>query len=177
MNKFYIIVPAVLLGAFLFIYSNFLKELNFRDAQKAEEVQRQKTELAARKKLAEQKASEDARLRQEQRDKDERDSEAKKLRKQKEDDDKIAADTQRYVDESDQFSKDSARLQAELDDLRAKRETFARAELALDKATELGRIARRNADLEIQRMTEMISRKVALSSLAKMPAATTEAAQ
>ena len=64
-----------------------------------------------------------------------------------------------------------ADLEKELAGLRTQKETVNRENLELLKKVELARIAKRNAELNIQRMTEMISRRAAASALTAPPPA------
>lgn len=165
----YLIVPAVLMVGFLFIYFGHVETMHAEKAAKAASATQAKAEADAKKKDAEEKARSDAKQRQEER-------EAEEARKEKEKTDKQAADDKKVVDAIAEFtakansaSKQVAAFEAELDRARKEKDRLSRETFDLAKQVELARIARRNAELEIQRMTEMIARKAGESAMTRPP--------
>ncbi|HRI81121.1 MAG TPA: hypothetical protein PLF88_01680, partial [Opitutaceae bacterium] len=84
-------------------------------------------------------------------------------------DKKVRDQTAEYAAKGEVAQKQVNGLEAELDRLRKERDKTSRDSFEIAKRIELARIARRNAELEIQRMTEMVSRRAAESSLTKPP--------
>lgn len=75
-----------------------------------------------------------------------------------------------YAAEADKLAKEAADLENEISQTRADREKLNREALEIAKQVELAKINRRNAELEIQRMVDMVAKKVGASSVANPPA-------
>ena len=171
----YVIFPSAMLGVFLFFYFAEAKDAELREKKRVEMVAKQKTEDDERKRVIEEKARQDAEKRAAERAAEEK----------KKEDDKIAkwqAETKRIQDEIDKdtatgnrLAKEAADLEIQLDTLRKSKDKANRDAFDLLKQVELAKVARRNAELEVQRTTEMISRKAAQSSLVKPPMIVTPA--
>jgi len=170
MNKFYVILPVALLLLFGGYYFKVAKpdmaatvladEKRIGDERAAEEAKRKEIEAKAqddaRKAQAVRDAKEHERLEKAQRDKDEQDR-------------KVLDETTKYEKEAEKLSKQIAALEIEITNLRNKREDMNREVLELAKKGELAKIDRRNAELEIQRMYDVVAQKVAASSLTQAP--------
>lgn len=169
MNKFYIIVPVVLLGVFLFFYNGALKEMAAREEQKKAQVAEAKAAEDARRADIERKAAEDARKRQAEREADERAKEAKKVKDYEDAMKQLKDEADRYAAEADGFQKETNALELQLNDLRSTKEKTNREVFELIKQVELAKVSRRNAELEIQRMVDMVAQKLGASSFAAMP--------
>ena len=126
-------------------------------------------EADEKKKVAETKARDDAKKRQEERDAEEKKKLDEKMARQAADDKKVSDQTAEYTAKANAAAKQVAALEIELDRLRKEKDKTSREAFDLAKQVELARIARRNAELEIQRMTEMVSRRAAESSMTKPP--------
>lgn len=169
MNKFYIIVPVVLLGVFLFFYNGALKEMADREIQKKAEIAKVKAAEDARRADIEAKAAADAKKRQEQRDAEDRAKEQKKIKEYEDAMRQLKDETDKYLAEADKNQKETNALELQLNDLRTLKEKTNRETFELAKQVELAKIARRNAELEIQRMVDMVAQRVGASSFAQMP--------
>jgi predicted RNase H-like nuclease (RuvC/YqgF family) len=169
MNKSYLIVPLVLLIAFSFVYSGARKEMKEKEEARLGQKAAENKAEADRKKIIEEKATADAIKRQEDRaiaDK------AKEDKKEKDYLDAMAA----LKKEADDYSTQVAKLTKEASDLEADilktrndKERLTREALELSKQVELAKINRRTSELEIQRMIEMVSKKLSESSLTALP--------
>ncbi len=166
----YVISVGSMLAIFLFFYFTHLKEAEIRDKARAAQIAQQQKDDADRKALIEAKAREDATARAAARAADEAKKEADKVAKWEADGQKIKDQTDKYNTEADRLSKQAARLEIQLDTLRNDKEKANRESFELAKRVELAKIAKRNAELEIQRMTEMIARRAADSLMARPPA-------
>src|SRR5688572_6066262 len=166
----YIIFPSVMLAGFLVIYFSHKEKAEAKERAHVAQVAKEKTDAEQKKQAAEAKAREDARKRQEERDAEERKKAEEKAAKQAADDKKVRDQTAEYTAKADAAAKQGNALEIELDRLRKEKDKTSRETFDLAKQVELARIARRNAELEIQRMAEMVARRAAESSLTKPPA-------
>jgi len=169
MNKFYVIIPIVLLALFSVVYVQHSKESEQKAILKKQTEDKAREEDAAKKRVAEQRARDDADKRTKARDKEEADKETAKQAKYQADIDVIKKDTAKYASDAEGYAKQAASLDAELNTLRVNKEKLIRESFELDKKVELAKIDRRNAELEIQRMTDMIAKRASDSAMAKMP--------
>lgn len=165
----YLIFPGIMLVGFVFIYLGHVEETHRKEEALRKKVAQERADLEAKKKAAEAKAREDAKKRQDERDAEEKKKEDEKAAKQAADDKKVADATAEYTAKGDAAQKQVTALEQELDRLRKEKDKTSRESFELAKQVELARIARRNAELEIQRMTEMVSRRAADSSMTRPP--------
>ena len=165
----YLIFPGVMLARFLVVYFSHKEKSEAKERAHVAEVARKKTEDDEKKKVAEAKARDDAKKRQEERDAEEKKKEEEKAARQAADDKKVRDQTTEYTTKGDAAAKQAAALEIELDRLRKEKDKTIRETFELAKQVELARIARRNAELEIQRMTEMVIRRASDSSLTRPP--------
>lgn len=172
MKKVYFIVPLVLTIAFAFYYSGFAEELEQREAERAREVARVEAEAAGRKKEAEIAAKEDADRRSAERQAEEAKRAADREARWQEETQKILDATTKFGAEADKLAKQAADLEIQLLNLRQQREQVGKESFDLEKQVEAARVAKRNAELEIQRTTEMIARRASNSSLTRVAVTT-----
>lgn len=165
----YLIFPGIMLAGFLVFYLSHKKEAEEKERAHIAKIAREKDEADRKKKEAEAKAREDARKRQEEREAEEKKKEDEKAAKQAADDKKVRDQTAEYVAKAEASQKQATALEQELDRLRKEKDKTSRETFDLQKQVELARIARRNAELEIQRMTEMVSQRAAQSAMTRMP--------
>lgn len=162
----YFIVPILGLGVFLGFYFTHVEEAKRVAAERKIAMARKAEEEAMKKKELENKAREDAeRLAAERAA-----AEAKKLKEradaQAAEDKKVKDATDRALGECEKFTDQIAKSEREISLLRAAKEKDNREYLELSKQLELARIDRRNAELEVQRMTENVARKASSSAIA-----------
>ncbi len=169
MNKFYIIIPVVLLGGFIFIHNNFSKELEVKVATKKALEQKEIERKAADKKAAEEKAKQEAIQRDVERKEEERKAEEDKKKKHQDNVDKLQGQINGFKSESAKFAAELAAKEKKLAELRELHSKATREVFDLSKKVEAAKVLVRNAELEIQRYTEMVSRKAAESSMTKAP--------
>jgi len=82
---------------------------------------------------------------------------------------KLKDEADDYANQAAKLSKEAADLETQISQSRNDKERLARETLELNKQVELAKISRRNAELEIQRMVDMLGRKLNDSSIASMP--------
>ncbi len=170
MNKFYVILPVVLLILFGGYYVKIAKpEMAAKVLADEKRIADDKAVEEAKRKEIEAKAQDDARKAQAVRDAKERERLDKAQRDKDEQDRKVLDETTKYEKEASDLSKQIANLEIEITTLRNKREDMNREVLESAKKVELAKIDRRNAELEIQRMYDIVAQKVAASSLTQMP--------
>jgi hypothetical protein len=165
----YLIFPGVMLAGFLVFYMSHKKTAEEKERAHKIQVAKEKDEADREKKEAETKAREDARKRQEEREAEEKKKEDEKAAKQAADDKKVRDQTAEYTAKAEAAAKQAAQLEQELDRLRKEKDKTSRETFELQKQVELARIARRNAELEIQRMTEMVAQRAAASPMTRPP--------
>jgi chromosome segregation ATPase len=165
----YVAAPAVMIAVFLFFYYSSKAEWEAKEKARLEEVARVKAEADAKKHVAEAKAREDAERRNQ-----ERAAEEAKTAKEKQD--RYDAEMRRIQDDTDRSNvraETSAKLVSELtielDSLHKQKDALTREDFELAQKVEMAEVARRNAELEIQRTVEMIATRADQSSMAKMP--------
>lgn len=166
---FYVLFPAILLGVFLFYYTASKAETEAREKAAKAEMAKEKAEADQKKALAEAKAREDAEKRAADRAADEAKAAKEKEDKYNTDMARIKEDTDRSNATAATYAKQVSDLTIELDSLHKQKDTETRESFELAKKVELAEIARRNAELEIQRYTAMLVERADQSSLTKMP--------
>ncbi len=169
MNRFYLIVPLVLSLLFGGVYWQHRQHSAEAAKVKAEQVAKAKAEEDAKKSEAERKAREDAEKRTAARAAEEKKKEDDKQAKWVADGVKISDETSGYVAQTAAYTKEIATLEKELAAIRSAKELAGKEVFAQAREVELALIAKRNAELEIQRLTEMVARKAAGTSLVKSP--------
>ena len=169
MNKFYIITPFVMMLLFGGVFWKHSQASAIEAKQVEMKIAQAKAEEAAKKEAAVVKAREDSAKRTAARLAEEQQQEADKRAKWESAGQRIASDTATAEATIVKHTAAIKALEAELTQLRATKEKVNTKSLEVMQATELARIAKRNAELEIQRLTEMVARKAAGTSLAAMP--------
>lgn len=167
----YVLAPVCMLVVFLFFYFSFSKQLEERERVVAAKVAADKKAEDERKAAIETKAREDAERRAAARAAEEAKKEADRLAKWNAESQKIQDATDSYNKEADALAKTVSDLTVQLDALRKAKETANRDYLEAIKRVERARIAKRTAEFEIQRMTDMIASRAANSAMARPPAA------
>lgn len=169
MNKSYLIVPIVLLAIFSFLYSGALKEMGIKEknrlavvAEKAAAEKKRKDEIDAR-------ATVDAQKRQAEREAQDRAKEEKKIKEYQDAMKALKDEAEKYSVESAKLAKEVAELELQISQAHTDKEKLNKETFELSKRVELTKIARRNAEIEIQRMVEIVGKKLNDSPLAVPP--------
>ena len=165
----YLIFPGLALAGFLVFYISHKEAAEQKERAHVEQVAQEKAAADAKKKVAEAKAREDAKKRADERDAEEKKKEDEKAAKQAADDKQVRDKTTEYLAKGAAAEQDVKKFEAELDRLRKERDKTSRESFDIAKQVELARVARRNAELEIQRMTEMVIKRASDSSLTRPP--------
>ena len=169
MNKFYLIIPVVLLVVFCVYYRQFSVQEDIIAAQKAHDAELQAAADAKAKQAAIEKATAEAQAREQAQRDAEAKQEADHLAKFEANMQSLADETAKFQQEADSYARQAADLQTKLDSLQADHEKLSRDVFDLKKQVELAKIDRRSADLEIQRTYDMVTQKITASSLTYVP--------
>jgi hypothetical protein len=163
----YVISVGSMLAIFLAFYFSETKKHEEKERQRAIAVADQKAKDDAHKKQIEDAARADAEKRAAERAAAEAKKEADRVAKWEAIGREIQADTDKFNADADRSAKKAAELELQLSALRAAKEKLNREAFELAKQVEQGKIARRTAELEIQRYTAMVASKANQSSLAR----------
>jgi hypothetical protein len=167
MNKYYFIIPVVLLAGFVVVYRGAVHDMEVKETRMRDAVAATKAAEEKHRKEIEAKAQEDALKRQKENEAAEK---AKLEKREKDYSDamaKLKADTDAFNAEGDRFAKDGADLELKLSEARQLREKTNRDIFEISKQVELAKISRRKSEIEIQRMVEMVGNRA--TTLAAMP--------
>lgn len=169
MKKIYLIVPLILLVGFSFYYLQFAKDLAIKEQEKEAARQAEIAAEDAKKAEAERIAREESAKRAAEREAEQAKKEADRRAKWDADGAKIASDTADYKKQGDAYTKEINGLELQLLEIRRLKDQRTNEALALTEQVELARIGKRNAELEVQRLTDMVAQQAAKSSMAQMP--------
>jgi len=170
MNRYYIIVPVVLMAVFVFFERGAAKEAEVHEQQKIATENKRKADEAIKKHELEEKAKIDSDKRNAERIKTEQEKEDARKNKYQAVIQDLKDSLKRSVDELAAKTKEVARLEKELADKRDQREHENREIFEFSKKVELSKKMRRDAELEVQRYNEMLVRRASESILANPPA-------
>ena len=165
MNRFYIIVPLMLLALFGGVYWKHVQDASEIAKAKAAAVRQAKAADEAKKAEADRRSREDSAKREAERLAAEQKKEADKRAKWEADSARIAEDTANYTAKAAETAGQVAALQQRLADLRASKKTLNEEAFGAAHDTEALAIQKRDAELEIQRMNTILIRKAAGTSL------------
>ncbi len=169
MNRSYVIVPVILLAIFGFFYWQFMQTAEVKEKERQTKIAQEKAAADAKKKEAEAKARADAEKRNAEREAEEKKKADEKRAKHEADIQKIRDDIAKYTGQANDNAKTVARLEQELTNLRAQREKTNRETFELNKQVERAQVEKRNAEFEIQRLTDMIAKRASDSAMARTP--------
>jgi hypothetical protein len=168
----YLISVGGMLAIFLVFYLSATKQHEERERQRAIQVAAKKAADDAHKAEIEAKAREDAEARAKARADAEAQKEADRVAKWEAEGKKIQDATDKYNAAADASAKKAAELEVQLGALRTEKEKLNREAFELAKGVELGKIARRDAELEIQRTVAIVARHADQSTMTKLPMVT-----
>ena len=165
----YFVAPAIMLVIFTFFYFSHADEVAQKEIAREERILAERTAEAERKAKIELEARIDAEKRAEERAAKIAKREADRITKWQTETAEITSATTAHKAEADKQVAIAAELEIELHSLRQATAKASQDELAYAMRVEQARIAKRNAELEIQRKTEMMIRTAERSAVAKMP--------
>jgi len=166
----YLIFPSAMLAIFLVFYFSHLRETEAKDiARKAAATEELKV-INAKKAENDKKAKEDAAKRAAEKAAEDRAKEAEKLARWNAEGTRIQSEINDSNAKIERYTKEAATLEAKLDDLHKKKDRLSRETFDYAKQVERARVDRRSAELESQRLLDMVTRRADESSMAKPPA-------
>jgi len=165
----YLIFPGAGLALFLVFFLSHTKEAEAREAVRIEALNKKLADEAAKKKQDEALARKDAEERAAKRAAEDAQKEADKLAKLAAQDKEVKDLTYKAMADQAAAQKDIDRLEAELAALHKQKDQANRDTFDLAKAVELAKVAKRNAELEIQREVDMVAKRTAEGFLTRMP--------
>ncbi|MGH8021153.1 MAG: hypothetical protein ACREIA_23310 [Opitutaceae bacterium] len=169
MNKHYIIWPVLLTILFLGYYLYFRKGYEIRELEEQQRVEQEIAEKEAARERAQQIAAAENRKRSEARAKEEAAKIEERRRKQEEKDQAVRDETAERQADIDKMAKEKGMLEAELAETRRTRLETESAAFEVARQVELAEVARRTAELEIQRAAGLIAAKVDTTSMVQVP--------
>ena len=169
MNKSYLIVPVVLLAVFAVLYNGALKEMKTKADQQQATADAKTAEENKHKAEVEARAQIDAKKHQEERDAADRAKEEKRIKEYEDQLKALKDEANKYNTEADKLSKEAADLELQISQARTDKEKLNTETFDIAKEIELTKINRRNAELEIQRMIDMLGKKLTASSIILPP--------
>jgi membrane protein involved in colicin uptake len=162
----YVISVSILLAVWLAIYFPAIKVTEAREAARQAEIQRQKEADEAHRLMLEKQAQEDAARRAAETARKEAEAEAAAKAKWDAQTAQLQGDIDRTEDSIAKYKKQVADLTTEVADLNATKEKDSLEDFALLKKVELARVHQFDAELEIQRMVDMIAQRASNSVMA-----------
>ena len=165
----YFVAPAIMLVIFTFFYFAHAEEVAEKTRIR-EQVEEEKAQVESdRKARIEEQARVDAMARAAKSKAKAAKKEADRIAKWNNDSQEIEDKTNAHKAEADKHAKAISELEIQLDSLHKAKATSTAEQLNLAKKVEVARIARRNAELEIQRKTEAMVRRAEKSSVTQIP--------
>ncbi len=169
----YVIIPGILFLAFVLTpgvgYVSAQKDMAAKEETRQAAVKAKQDAEDARRRAIEAKAAEDAKQRQLEREQKEREKADKKARDYSDAIQKLNDDIALYSGEADKLALDASNLELQLNTLRNNKEAANRAAFDLSKQVEFAKVNRRNAELEIQRMVDIVAQRLNASPLSAPP--------
>jgi hypothetical protein len=165
----YLIFPGAMLGIFLVFFLSHSKEAEARESARLENVRKKQAEDDAKKKADEARARADAEKAAAARAKEDADKEAKKLAILAENDRQVREATEKALADGAASQKQIDASEAELERLHRQKDQLTRDVFEAAKQVELAKVAKRTAELEIQRTVELVARKAQDSYITRLP--------
>ena len=166
MKRFTLILPPVILFAiFAFFYQGHLKEM---EAQRVKIVEEQRIATAKEdQRKAELKAQADAEAAKAKKDREAADQKRREDEQNKKDEKErtITTATEAALAENSGLQAQIIKLQKDLQETRIQRDAAQKEAIETKLDIEKARIDKRNAELEIQRYTDMLAQRIKQSSL------------
>jgi hypothetical protein len=163
MNRFYLIVPLVMVCLFGGVYWQHHNTSTAEAARLAAAAELARAAEAAQKDEAARLAREDSARRAAERVAEEQKKEDEKRAKWTADGLRIEEETARFTARVAELTREIAQAEVELAALRTAEEKLDRENFELAREVELARIAKRNAELEIQRAVDVVAQRAAVS--------------
>lgn len=165
----YFIFPAIACAVFVVLYFSHKEAAEKRAAEHKAEVARVTAEENAKKKALEDKARDDAEKKAQERATQEAAKENERIAKWTDQGRKVQEEMDDAIKAASESTAKIAAMEKDMAAMRARRDSLNRELVETARACELAKIARRNADIELQRQTAFIVKKAADSALTVPP--------
>jgi hypothetical protein len=165
----YLIFPGLGLVAFLLVYFPAKHMAEERLAAQAAEVERAKQEAIDKRLELEKKAKEESDARALQNAQERQAQDDAREKKRLDELQHIRDETDTANADADRFSKEADALTAKLAALQQQKEDLTREDFELAKKVQLAWVTRSDADLENERMLDMVATRAAQSGMANAP--------
>lgn len=165
----YLIFPGTMLGLFLVFFLSHSKEAEERERVHLANVQKKQADDDAKKKSDEARARADAEKSAAARAAEDAAKEAKKLAILAENDRQVKEATDKALGEAAASQKTIDTYEAQLEALHKQKDQLIRDSFDAAKQVELAKVAKRTAEIEIQRTVDLVARKAQDSYITRMP--------
>jgi hypothetical protein len=165
----FLIFPGAMLGIFLVFFLSHTKEAEAREKVRLEVLAKKIADDNAQKKADEDRARADAEKHATDRAAEDAKKEAERTAKQAAFDQDIKDAADKALAEGGAFQKTIDRLESELDQVHKQQDQLSRDNFDAAKQVELAKVARRTAELEIQRTVALVERKAQETYLTRLP--------
>lgn len=165
----YLIFPGAMLGIFLVFFLSHQKETEAKEAERTAVAAKKKADDDKAKAETEARAREDAAKKQAEREAEEKKKDDDRRAKQAAADKVIQDDIAAAKAEGDKFAKEATALAAQLENLRKDKDRLTRETFDVQKQVEAARVDRRTAELDAQRMMDMVAKQAQDGPLTRMP--------
>lgn len=169
MKRIYVIVPIVLLVLFVVYYARFNSSHQLELVAREQAAAELRASEEARKLELEAEAAAEGRRKAGEKTRADAERKAKQREDQQRIDEEIRGDTERALADLQSTSEELDKSKARLTEVRAAREKLEKQTFELAAEVELMKIARRNAELQLQRATEMVAARAEASALVQTP--------
>jgi len=165
----YLLFPGIMLGLFLVFFLSHKKEADARELVRQEALAKKIADDKAKKKVDEDRARADAEKRAADRAAEDAKKESDKIAKQAAIDKEIKVATDKANAEAAASQKSIDSLEAELDRLHKQKDQLSRDNFDVAKQVEMAKVAKRTAEMEVQRTVDLVAKKSQESYLTRLP--------
>ena len=168
MSKYlYVIIPIVLMAAFLGIYIHETKVMEVESIRLAAEAKAKAEADAKHMQELREKSALEAKLAAEKRKAEQDKKDADKEAAYQQGLQKLRTETAGYVAEQDKFKAQIADLQKQVSAIRTDKENLSRQSIDMNQSIVAALIERQNAEMEVQRYAAMVARRATDSPLTR----------
>jgi hypothetical protein len=169
MNRYYLIIPIVLMAVFFYFERGASKDADIRTQELVEAKKKDEAKKADERRILEEKTRLDSEKRAEQRALEDKAKDEKNKADFAAKIQKLKDEAKKFTDETELNNRKIVLMEKELAEKRAQRENENRVVLDIAKKVEITKKSRRAAELEVQRFTEMLATRAGESSMTAMP--------
>lgn len=165
----YLIFPGAMLGLFLVFYLSHQKDTEQKEHDRKVAVAQKKATEDAAKAESERVAKEQALKTQKEREEADRKKAEERRAKQVKADNDLRDQLNKSIADAAALQKEAVTLEADLKRIYEARDRASREAFEMLKQVELGKVARRTAEIETARLIEMLAQRADRSAMASPP--------